>query len=178
MRFLSRHYKADIISNIWFTVTLKNDERVIRKSVELHHRLVDEMKRDSSDGDFETQCYFQPLPSIVGQRGAEKGRNIFGIESNKDDAIVLLGSLAVNGDDQEFIWRQKMIAWLRAVEEYSEAVGTFMSFRYMNYADGSQDVLSSYGEEGVRTMLAVSQRYDPRGVFQSRAPGGFKLRWT
>lgn len=165
-------------SNIWFTLTFKNDERVIRKAVELHRQLVQEMKRDSSDGDFETQCYFQPLPSIVGQRGVEKGGNILGIDRIKDNAQVLLASLAVNGVDQEAMGRQKMLAWRRAMERYSEDVGASVEYRYINYADASQDVLSSYGEENVRTMLAVSRKYDPKGVFQARAPGGFKLPWN
>ncbi|KAK4501903.1 hypothetical protein PRZ48_007712 [Zasmidium cellare] len=169
--------QADGYRNIWFTVTFKNDERVIRKAVDLHRRLVEDMKRDSSDGDFETQAYFQPLPSIVGQRGAEKGSNILGIDKLKENAIVLLGSLAVNGIDQEALGRQKMLAWRRALEKYSEDVGAAVGYRYMNYADASQDVLASYGEENLKMMLKVSQKYDPEGVFQTRAPGGYKLPW-
>lgn len=135
------------------------------------------MKKDSRDGDFETQCYFQPLPAIVGQRGVEKGGNVLGIDSIKDNAIVLLGSLAVNGVDQEAIGRRKMLSWRRDMEKYSKAVGALIDYRYMNYADASQDVLSSYGEESVRAMINVSQKYDSQRVFQTRAPGGFKLAW-
>lgn len=158
-------------------MTFKNDERVIRKAVDLHRKLVEDMKRDSSDGDFETQAYFQPLPSIVGQRGAEKGANILGIDKLKDNAIVLLGSLAVNGIDQEAMGRQKLLAWRRALENYSDDVGAAVDYRYMNYADASQDVLASYGEDNLRTMLEVSRKYDPEWVFQTRAPGGYKLPW-
>ncbi|KAF2171038.1 hypothetical protein M409DRAFT_64021 [Zasmidium cellare ATCC 36951] len=169
--------QAEGYRNIWFTVTFKNDERVIRKAVDLHRRLVEDMKRDSSDGDFETQAYFQPLPSIVGQRGAEKGGNTLGIDKLKDNAIVLLGSLAVNGIDQEAMGRQKMLAWRRTLEKYSDDVGAAVDYRYMNYADASQDVLASYGEDNLKTMLEVSRKYDPEGVFQTRAPGGYKLPW-
>lgn len=133
------------------------------------------MKRDSSDGDFETQCYFQPLPSIVGRRGVERGGNILGINKLKDNALILLGSLAVNGVDQEAMGRRKMLAWKDTVEQYSRDVGAFVDFRYINYADASQDVMSSYGEKNVQKMLRVSRKYDPEGVFQKRAPGGFKL---
>lgn len=161
--------------NIWFTVTFMNDERVISKAVNLHRELVDSMKRDSSDGDFETQCYFQPFPSVIGQRGAGKGGNILGIENLKANAIVLLGSLAVKGVDQEVMGRQKILAWKDEIEQYSRSVGAFVDYRYMNYADASQDVLVSYGEANVDKMIAASKRYDPERVFQTRVPGGFKL---
>jgi len=134
------------------------------------------MKRDSSDGDFEKQCYFQPLPSIIGKRGIKKGGNIFGVDKLKDNAIVLLGSLAVNGVDQEAMGRKKMLKWKDAVEKYSRSIGAFVDYRYMNYADSSQDVLASYGKENVQKMFEVSRRYDPEGIFQKRVPGGFKIR--
>ena len=151
---------------------------MIRKAVELHRHLVEDMKRDSRDGDFETQAYFQPLPAIIARRGAERGGNILGLDRLKSNAVVLLGSLAVNGVDQEALGRQKMDAWRHTLGEYSRERGALVDFRYMNYADASQDVLGSYGEVNVRKMLAVSRKYDPEGTFQKRVPGGFKLPQT
>lgn len=166
---------TDVSSNIWFTLTFKNDERVIRKAVEMHRGLVEYMKQNSPDGHFETQCYFQPFPSVIGTRGPAKGGNILGIDKLKDNAVVLPGSLAVDGADQEAMGRKKMYEWKDALEEYSKSVGAFVAYRYSNYADASQDALGSHGEENVQKMLAVSQKYDPSGVFQGRMPGGFKL---
>ena len=156
-------------------MTFKNDVRVIGKAVELHHQLVEDMKRDSADGDFETQCYFQPFPSIIGQRGTEKGGNILGVDELQDNAIVLLGSLAVNGVDQEAMGREKMLAWKDTLEKYSVETGAFVDYRYINYADASQDVLASYGEKNVQKMLKASKKYDPEGIFQNRMSGVFKL---
>lgn len=147
----------------------------MNKAVELHHRLVEEMKVDSSDGDFETQCFFQPLASIVGKHGAEKGGNLLGIDRLTDNAVILLGSLAVNGQLQEAIGREKMMAWKRDIEDYSRSLDAQVDYYYMNYADGTQDVLSSYGEEKVQMAFEVAKRYDPTGVFQKRVVGGFKL---
>lgn len=133
------------------------------------------MKVDSSDGDFETQCFFQPLPSVIGKHGAERGGNLLGIDRHTDNAVILLGSLAVNGELQEAIGRQKMMAWKQELEDYSHSLGAQVEYYYMNYADGTQDVLSSYGEERVQFALDVARRYDPAGVFQNRVVGGFKL---
>ncbi|KAF2141094.1 uncharacterized protein K452DRAFT_327327 [Aplosporella prunicola CBS 121167] len=161
--------------DVWFTVTFKNDERVIKKAVDLHNSLVEELKQESSDGDFIMQAFFQPFPTVIGKHSAEKGGNIAGIDAIDENAIVMLGSLAVNGADQEVMGREKMLAWKDVVEGYSESIGAGVSFRYSNYADRSQDVLRSYGEDNVRKMWDVSKKYDPEGVFQTRAPGGFRL---
>lgn len=45
----------------------------------------------------------------------------------------------------------------------------------MNYASAGQPVIEGYGEENVRFLREVSRKYDPKGVFQRRVPGGFKL---
>lgn len=108
---------TNVSSNIWFTLTFKNDERVIRKAVEMHRGLVEYMKQNSPDGDFETQCYFQPFPSVIGTRGVPKGGNILGIDKLEDNAMVLLGSLAVNGADQEAVGRKKVLEWKADLEE-------------------------------------------------------------
>lgn len=50
-----------------------------------------------------------------------------------------------------------------------------VEFRYLNYSDISQDPLSTYGEENVKKMREVAIRYDPKGVFQNRVSGGFKI---
>ncbi|KAK4611895.1 FAD-dependent monooxygenase sdcF [Fulvia fulva] len=169
--------QAEGYRNIWWTLTLKNEEHAIRKAVHLHHQLVSEMLRDSVNLDFETQAYFQPLPIIMAQRAAEKGGNTLGLDRIGNNSVILLASLAVNGVDQEALGRQKMYAWLRALEQYTEATGTMVEYKYMNYADATQDVLKSYGRENVKRMQRVSSKYDPEGVFQTRAPGGFKLPW-
>lgn len=156
-------------------MAFKNDERVIRKAVELHNALVEEMKLESSDGNFTTQAFFQPFPTIVAKHSVRKSGNILGIDSIEENAVVLLGSIAVNGVDQEVLSRRKMQAWKEAVEDYSRSVGAYVEYRYANYADKTQDVVRTYGEENIRKMHAVSEKFDTDGVFQTRAPGGFKL---
>lgn len=143
--------------------------------VELHDVLVEEMKQVIPDGDFETQAFFQPLPTVVGEHSVERGGNILGIDKIEDNAIIWLGSVAVNTVEQEEIGRQKIHAWKDAIEEYSKSIGALLSYRYCNYAEQSQNVMRSYGEENFRKMQAVADKYDPERVFQTRVPGGFKL---
>lgn len=160
---------------MWFTLTMRNDEVLITKAIELHANLVDEMKRDSADGDFATQCFLQPFPTIIAKHGAERGGNILGIDRLTENGVLLLGTLAVNGVDQQEMGREKMLAWKSALEQYAVSVGGLFEFQYLNYADFSQNVTSSYGEENLLRMKGVSKKYDPHGIFQERMPGGFKL---
>ena len=57
----------------------------------------------------------------------------------------------------------------------ADSMGLLHSFQYLNYADSSQDPIGSYGAENVADLRAVSQKYDPHGIFQTQVPGGFKL---
>lgn len=53
--------------------------------------------------------------------------------------------------------------------------GLYVDFKYLNYADISQDPIGSYGAKNKKFLQAVSRKYDPKGVFQTVVPGGFKL---
>ena len=66
--------------------------------------------------------------------------------------------------------------FIDSVNEYTKSTGQFKSFRYMNYAYPTQDVISSYGQENMEYMRRVSRKYDPAQVFQRLVPGGYKLK--
>lgn len=53
--------------------------------------------------------------------------------------------------------------------------GLLHRFQYLNYADTQQDPITSYGPKSVAELQATSMKYDPNGLFQRQAPGGFKL---
>lgn len=133
------------------------------------------MLAQSPDGDFITQCMFQPLPTIFAQHGAERGGNILGLDRITDNAVLWLATLAVKGADQEAFGRAKMIEWVKNVEDYAKSVGSDVDWKYLNYAHDTQDPLASYGAENVELIRAAAEKYDPEGVFQSRIPGGFKI---
>ena len=53
--------------------------------------------------------------------------------------------------------------------------GLLRQFQYLNYADKQQNPIASYGPENVAELQATSKKYDPKGLFQRQAPGGFRL---
>lgn len=56
-------------------------------------------------------------------------------------------------------------------EQIHELTPTFL----YSYADKTQSPLSTYGAENIAFMKNVAAKYDPKGVFQTHQPGGFKL---
>lgn len=50
-----------------------------------------------------------------------------------------------------------------------------MPNRWMNNAAENVDVIGTYGEENVKKLKAVSQKYDSEETFQRLVPGGYKL---
>lgn len=54
-------------------------------------------------------------------------------------------------------------------------MGLLHDFVYLNYANQAQNPISTYGRENVASLKKAAERYDPRGIFQRQAPGGFKL---
>lgn len=63
-----------------------------------------------------------------------------------------------------------MLQASRKIVDRAETVakrnGTFLDFKYSNYASRDQDPLGSYGSENVRKLRDIARRYDPDGVFQ------------
>lgn len=148
----------------------------MQKAVEVHESLVNDLKAFIPDGDFVTQCLFQPLPKSFAQRSVELGGNVLGIERNKSDGLLFQLNAMVKTVQQHEFAHPKVKSGVQAIKEFAATIeGGLLDWVYLNYADGSQDPLGSYGAENVKFMNEVAARYDPKKVFQMLCPGGFKL---
>ncbi|KAG9252672.1 uncharacterized protein F5Z01DRAFT_222314 [Emericellopsis atlantica] len=160
----------------WFTSCFKNDPRIISKASQLHDQLVEELKAFIPDGDFITQCLFQPLPALFGQRCVEAGGNVMGVERQKDNGILFLAVVMAKTPEQEAFARPKIHTWIQQVRAFAATLeGGDLEWVYLNYADSSQDPLGSYGADNIKKMKAAAAKYDPHEVFQELCPGGFKI---
>jgi hypothetical protein len=138
--------------------------------------LVEEIKAVISDGDFWTQCLFQPLPSLIGRASAKAGGNAMGVERQTQNGLLFQAAAMVRTPEQEAFAYSKIKAWIQAVKDFAATIeGGNLEWTYLNYADSSQDPLASYGIENVKKLRQVAAKYDPEGVFQKLCPGGFKL---
>lgn len=161
--------------SVWFTLTFKNDASIMRTAVDAHQEFVDVMKSAIGAGEFTTQMVFQPVPTYFAKIGREHGGNVLGLDKETENAILWLGLVTVKTEAQEAVARIHMAAASAKIEDFAVSVGGNMEWRYLNYADPSQDPLKSYGDVNVDFIRRVASKYDPEGVFQKQVPGGFKI---
>ncbi|OTB02040.1 hypothetical protein M426DRAFT_25053 [Hypoxylon sp. CI-4A] len=159
----------------WFTISVKNDQRILAKAVEVHGKLVEDMRAYIPENDFITQWIFQPLPRVFSQHSVAAGGNVLGLERNEVNAMMLQLSTMVRTADQRAFAYSKVRDYVAEMKEFAASVDGLLDWIYMNYADSTQDVLAGYGAENVKFMRDVADKYDPHQVFQKLCPGGFKI---
>lgn len=146
------------------------------KATELHERLVADLKVFIPDGDFTTQCLLQPLPKVYGETSARKGGNVTGVQNQRVDALLFVAIVLLKTAAQQAFAYPRIQAWVEELKAYAATIENGnLDWVYLNYADGSQDPLRSYGAENVRKMKLVAAKYDPDAVFQKLCEGGFKI---
>jgi hypothetical protein len=166
------------LSNTWFTASFLNDARIVTHAAQEHERLVERLKAQIPDGDFITQCLFQPLPAFFAQRSIESGGggNVLGLDRQSENALLWLAAIMVRTPEQEKFAYKEAQGWVQHVREFAATIpGGNREWEYLNYADGSQDPLASYGPGSAQKLHDVSKKYDPEQVFQKLAKGGFKI---
>lgn len=165
-------------SNIWYTLTIKNDVSILLKAAELHNQMAKELQAGIPDQDFTSHVSFQPLPRLFVQQShaTNSSGNVLGLEQNTGDAILIQASASVRTAELEAWARPKVRALVDEVRAFASNIeGGVMPWVYLNYAHSSQEVLQSYGPENVRRIREAASKYDPEGVFQRLCPGGFKI---
>ncbi|KAH9227569.1 hypothetical protein K456DRAFT_1927813 [Colletotrichum gloeosporioides 23] len=181
---MTRRSMADLALNsqipagsrsVWFTLTFKNDASILKEAVDAHQVFVDTMKAAVGADEFTTQMVFQPLPTYFAKIGSERGGNVLGLDSEADNAILWLGLVTINTEAQEAVARAHMAAAAVRIEDFAVSVDGNVNWRYLNYADPSQDPIKTYGDANINFIRSVASQYDPEGVFQKRIPGGFKI---
>ena len=164
-------------SDTFATASFKNDSRIVNKAAELHEQLVDELGSQIPDGNFITQCLFQPLPEVIGQQSMVAGGNIMGVEKHGTNGLLFVAVSMVKTAEQHAFVHPRVNAWVQSLRQFATSLENDgnLAWIYLNYADQSQEPLASYGSENVKKMKRVAAKYDPEGVFQELCLGGFKL---
>ncbi|KAI1461875.1 FAD-binding domain-containing protein [Annulohypoxylon moriforme] len=162
--------------DFWMTITFQLDHRIIRKTVDAYEVLLAELKKAMPDHDFGVNMVFQPLLASWAQHSVDRGNNVLGLERITEDCVVVVLAVEVATPElSEKVSEPATRRMFSEVESYATSLAKNVGFLYLNYCDGSQDALGSYGEENVKMMKEASAKYDPTGVFQERVPGGYKI---
>ncbi|KAF4950591.1 hypothetical protein FGADI_8105 [Fusarium gaditjirri] len=157
------------------TQTFKNDPRIVQYANKLHDEYIESMDKGIGAGNYTTLMFYQPIPASYGQIGRRRGGNMLGIE-DQGAAIMWTGGISLYTTDADCaIAQAEMDIMSTKIQEYAESLDAHVDLVYLNYAYSSQDPLGSYGKENTQHIRDVADKYDPKGLFQTRVPGGFKI---
>ncbi|KAJ4292866.1 hypothetical protein N0V88_005524 [Collariella sp. IMI 366227] len=118
---------------------------------------------------------FEPLPAVMSSYAAKTGGNVLGVGPEEGNSYVMLLSGLWPDSASNLAVEKTARQAVSAIEARASALGLLRRFRYLNYAAPNQAPLVSYGADQMEFLRHVSRKYDPRGLFQTRVPGGFKL---
>ncbi|RYO76176.1 hypothetical protein DL766_007475 [Monosporascus sp. MC13-8B] len=114
---------------------------------------------------------------LIQPQAVTNGTNSLGLAPNVTDLVSVDIVVGWNNTaDDDF-----MSAFLNTLTDKHVEVltkrGVHIPFIHLNYAGKSQDPIGSYDHDGdiKKHFQAISKKYDPNGVFQTKVPGGFKL---
>ncbi|KAI6087338.1 FAD-binding domain-containing protein [Hypoxylon rubiginosum] len=155
----------------YMNCTVRADKDTLLAAAEIYSKAIEPLKPVEGI----TLCLtLNGYPSSILRRTVELGGNVLGLDARESLVSVLLLTYWKNKEDDEKIIPVLQKA-LGDIEKDAEHRGHKVPYVYLNYTSSFQDPFTSYGEENKRFLQEVSRRYDPRGLFQSSVPGGFKL---
>lgn len=114
---------------------------------------------------------------LIQPQAVTTGTNSLGLPPNVTDLVIVDIVVGWNNAADDDFMSEFLDSLLEKHVEYLTREGLYIPFIYLNYAGKSQDPIGSYGHNGSikRNLQAVSKKYDPSGIFQTKVPGGFKL---
>ena len=105
------------------------------------------------------------------------GTNAFNQAPNVTDNVIV-DIVAAWNNKADDVWMDNYLTGLMDAQvAYLKSKNLHIPFTYYNYGGKKQDPIGSYGQNGSmkKQLQAVSRKYDPKGIFQTQVPGGFKL---
>lgn len=111
----------------------------------------------------------QPLPT------KPQSVNSLGLSPSSSQQTLFLLSYnweSISDDDAVTAAAQKLIS---DIDTTAKERSVESGFKYLNYCAGWQNPIGGYGEERLKVLREVSDKFDPEGVFQGLCEGGFKV---
>ncbi|KAI9660648.1 MAG: hypothetical protein M1821_010000 [Bathelium mastoideum] len=103
------------------------------------------------------------------------GGNPFGLDASKAPYVFVDESLSwLSPSDDATIENFVQIA-NQKVNAALDAKGLRVPFVYVNDADGGQAIFQGYGEENVKKLQSIREKYDPERIYTDMMPGGWKV---
>ncbi|KAL4879230.1 hypothetical protein BJY04DRAFT_220348 [Aspergillus karnatakaensis] len=168
--------QADGYRDVFLTSSYKNRADILHKTLEILYRKIDDALPLVKGVDWSIMVIIQPWPKILWQKNQDNGvGNVLGLDRTDENLLQVLYDYSWDNAEDDALFQRLCEEALAELDEYAKSVDAYNEYIYLNYADKTQNPLAGYGEENVRFIREVAERYDPAGVFQTQVPGGFKV---
>ncbi|KAH6682542.1 hypothetical protein B0J14DRAFT_555835 [Halenospora varia] len=118
---------------------------------------------------------FEPMSLNIIQHMTSNGGNILGISTDNGPLIIVnVKCQWTNSADDTRIF-MVISSFMSRNAGLSVPRGLDDHFIHMNYASLDQDVFAGYGQENVKKLKSIQNKYDLTGVFKQLQPGYFKI---
>ncbi|KAJ5817880.1 FAD-binding type 2 [Penicillium robsamsonii] len=161
--------------DVFVTATFVNNLDVMKKTIEIHNRMIEEARGSTKGDDYTMFTMIQPWPKLFTDHSIKQGGNMLGLDRFDENLFQVLIDYSWKNEADDDLFNRLANSALEELVNYSKSIGANNEFIYLNYANSNQDPLSNYGRENVEYMRTVAKKYDQAGVFQTQVPGGFKI---
>ncbi|KAI4128306.1 MAG: hypothetical protein LQ338_002805 [Usnochroma carphineum] len=165
-------YNPSGFRETYLTATFKNNAQIQRQILDIFIEEIDPIKNLTGAL---PALVMQPISNSVIAHFGKNGGNALGLADT--EGPLMLVNLAVmwsNAADDNKIYSATQGVIERSVAA-AKKLGVDNKYIYQNYAAKGQDVFAGYGEANRQRLIKISEKYDPKGVFQKLQPGYFKL---
>ncbi|KAI8275470.1 Bifunctional solanapyrone synthase [Colletotrichum sp. SAR 10_98] len=124
---------------------------------------------------FSVAMAYQPVPSVMAERrGASDSMGPIQTEGN---LIYIHLAVSVDGNEgsSDDTIEQAVQDLIEGAERKAKEMGVYRSYLQATYAESWQNPLLRRSPSTLEQLIATSRKYDPKQVFQTQVPGGFKL---
>lgn len=158
----------------WYTTSIKADYQLL---LGIHSIFEATVKILQNEPGIEIGFELSPVRQSFIAASLTKGRNNLGSGVSDGPYIICLFGTAYSSSASDSKVAAAMLSLIDQIDTLAASRGLGLDFKYLNYADGSQDkqVLKGYGASNVADMKTASLKYDPFQFFQKNVPGGYKL---
>ena len=161
------------VRNIYASLHFNNTLEVL---TQVNQIIADTFEPTYSDPQYQfVLAEYQPLPRVFTDHSIQRGGNVMGLDKVQDNGIMLMLLIIWEDPKQDQAARQLMDAVMSNVTTYTQKVGAYRPWLYVNYAYEDEDPIGSYGDDNIQFLKTVSKKYDPGQTFQTLVPGGWKL---
>lgn len=117
--------------NVWFAITVKNDPSLLKFIVDQHNAFIPTWRNTTGDDTFSLYTIFQSFPTIMFEHGAQKGGNVLGMDSVKENSVMFEVIFVFDNANLEDQARSSLAEYRETVKQESINRGLDVEYEYL-----------------------------------------------